>query len=662
MSASNLHKRLTSAKNALGLLRNNTVAELNSLSVARYEDKLRPLLSDGYRQWIDQLEENNPGKVTLLSSTVLFTHVLTAPIITVTNLSVQPGEPYFVLWLLVSSYLPLVSACMAPLANLFSLIGLVEHWRIDRALGDRVHDTSAVFGLNVLSFVLGIIGNCSLVINFSGKMRYIVTHTVSISCWISAALVLLAAVLVTNRDFYGTSPKYLRSEGFWLAALTVFMYYACLITIIINFVGYKLGKYPPSFNLDKKERRLMSFTIAFSLWQGIGSLIMTTLITEINYGTSLYYCTVSVLTIGLGDIVPVTPGARVFALMFSLVGVVIMGLIIAMIRQVVYSSAGPSVFWHSTEKRRLRLLNKLKKRNEPMTLAKSFHLMRLLRKRARINQLNMSLFLSLITFIAFWMVGAAVFYSTEGWGYFSAVYFCFLCLITIGYGDFHPQSQFGRVFFIAWAILAVPMMTILISNVSDTLFENATTFHSIKKHLLDPRTYTIMFSPRYYIKREEEKEDELEAELEEEEMQEDAEVESIVDEVSISDLKSVHDESGAGAPSLLHVIERYRQKSVDLSQRMNMMRRVLLDSASDPHKIYDLDEWLNVGNTLHPPEERTSDPDPYFWLEKNSPLRLPLKEPNFALVKLIQRIESDIKDMVQMQNLENLAMLGSDEP
>lgn len=663
MSTTNLKRRLTSAKDVLGFLRNNTVMELNSHSLARYEDKLRPLFSDDYLQWIDELDESNSHeRVELPRSTVLLRHVLTAPIVTVTNLSVQPGEPHFVLWLLVSSYLPLVSACMAPLANLISLIGLVEHWRIDKALGRRVHDSGVVFGLNILSFVLGIIGNCSLVINFSGKMRYIVTHTISISCWISAALVLLAAVLTANRDFHGPDPKYERSEGFWLASLTVFMYFGCLITIIFNFIGYKLGKYPPTFNLDRKERRLMTFTIAFSLWQGVCTLVMTTLIKNLNYGTSLYYCTVSVLTIGLGDIVPVTPGAKVFALVFSLVGVVFMGLIIAMIRQVVSSSAGPSVFWHLTEKRRVQLLKELRKSNEPMTLAKSFHLMRLLRKRARIHQLNMSLFLSLLTFIAFWLIGAAVFYCVEGWDYFNAVYFCFLCLITIGYGDFHPQSQFGRVFFIAWAIMAVPMMTILISNVGDTLFENSTTFHSIKKHLLDPRTYTIMFRPKYYFKHEEENEDEAEAELELDEAQEDHEIESIVEESSDTvGLKSILRGSRTGLQSFHQMMETYRQKSADILQRVETMREVLLDSARDPHKIYDLKEWLEVGKNLKPLEERTSDPNPYFWLDKDSPLRLPLKEPNFALMKLFIRIESDIKDLVEVQNQEMLELLGSEQ-
>lgn len=654
MATNSLQRRLTTAKDLLGFLRNNTVVQLNSHTLARYEDKLRPLFSKDYLHWINVVDKDKEHeRVDLPRSTVLLRHVLNAPIVTVTNLSVKPGEPHFVLWLLVSSYLPLVSACMAPLANLISLIGLVQHWRIDKTLGHTVHDSAPVFALNILSFVLGIIGNCSLVINFSGKMRYIVTHTISILCWISASLVLLAAVLVANRDFRGPDPKFHRSDGFWLASLTVFMYFGCLITVIFNFIGYKLGKYPPTFNLDKKERRLMSFTIAFSLWQSIGSLVMATLITDISYGTSLYYCTVSVLTIGLGDIIPLTPGAKVFALVFSLVGVVIMGLVIAMIRQVVSSSAGPSVFWHLTEKRRVKMIKELRRTNEPMTSAKSFHLMRLLRKRARIHQLNMSLFLSLLTFIAFWLIGGAVFYHTEGWSYFNAIYFCFLCLITIGYGDFHPESEFGRVFFVAWAIMAVPMMTILISNVGDTLFENSPTFHSIKKHLLDPRSYDILFRPRHYFKNEER--DNIESELEQEEVEEDEDIESMVDDSETQALQS----DLRHTQNIHKMMESYQTKSAEILGRVENMRKVLLDSAADPHKKYGLDEWLEVRKNIKSTDDE-EDINPYFWLDKDSPLRLPLKEPNFALMKLFLRIESDIKDLV-VQNEEMVRLIGSDQ-
>jgi potassium channel subfamily K len=49
------------------------------------------------------------------------------------------------------------------------------------------------------------------------------------------------------------------------------------------------------------------------------------------------------------------------------------------------------------------------------------------------------------------------------------VYFSFVSLLTIGYGDIHPLSDAGRAVFVLWSLLAVPSLTILISDMGDTI-------------------------------------------------------------------------------------------------------------------------------------------------------------------------------------------------
>jgi potassium channel subfamily K len=49
------------------------------------------------------------------------------------------------------------------------------------------------------------------------------------------------------------------------------------------------------------------------------------------------------------------------------------------------------------------------------------------------------------------------------------VYFAYVSLLTIGYGDFYPQSSSGKAFFVFWSLLAIPSLTILISNMGDTV-------------------------------------------------------------------------------------------------------------------------------------------------------------------------------------------------
>jgi potassium channel subfamily K, other eukaryote len=71
-----------------------------------------------------------------------------------------------------------------------------------------------------------------------------------------------------------------------------------------------------------------------------------------------------------------------------------------------------------------------------------------------------------------WTIGALVFEHTEvnqDWSYFESLYFSYTTLLTIGYGDFEPMSNSGKPFFVFWSLLAVPALTILISDMGDTV-------------------------------------------------------------------------------------------------------------------------------------------------------------------------------------------------
>lgn len=59
--------------------------------------------------------------------------------------------------------------------------------------------------------------------------------------------------------------------------------------------------------------------------------------------------------------------------------------------------------------------------------------------------------------------------NSQGLSYFQALYFCYVSLLTIGYGDLSPKSNAGKPLFIVWSLIAVPTMTILISDMGDTV-------------------------------------------------------------------------------------------------------------------------------------------------------------------------------------------------
>lgn len=110
--------------------------------------------------------------------------------------------------------------------------------------------------------------------------------------------------------------------------------------------------------------------------------------------------------------------------------------------------------------------------NERDRRRQEFELMRKIQEEAAMKRRWTSLIISGTTWFVLWFAGAAIFQAAE-YGqqrtYFGSLYFSYTSLLTIGYGDFYPQSNSGKPFFVFWSLLAVPSLTILISNMGDTI-------------------------------------------------------------------------------------------------------------------------------------------------------------------------------------------------
>jgi len=76
---------------------------------------------------------------------------------------------------------------------------------------------------------------------------------------------------------------------------------------------------------------------------------------------------------------------------------------------------------------------------------------------------------SFLMFMCFWLIGAAVFRSLEGWTFGMAMYFSFVAFSTIGYGDLVPLTLAGRSIFLAYCLIGIVTLTFLASLVSELL-------------------------------------------------------------------------------------------------------------------------------------------------------------------------------------------------
>ena len=153
---------------------------------------------------------------------------------------------------------------------------------------------------------------------------------------------------------------------------------------------------------------------------------------------------------GYGSISPVTLGGRLFFIFYAMAGIPIALVFLGFLGD---------------------MLNKWLER-----------FVKLFGKRAEKPAVKILILISsslggLILFIFF---PAIIFYAIESWSYFESIYFCFVTLTTVGFGDFVPSQASGslasgnplnglyRVATAAWIWIGLAFVSLLIARVQNT--------------------------------------------------------------------------------------------------------------------------------------------------------------------------------------------------
>lgn len=61
--------------------------------------------------------------------------------------------------------------------------------------------------------------------------------------------------------------------------------------------------------------------------------------------------------------------------------------------------------------------------------------------------------------------GSTVYHYVEGWSWIDSLYFSIITLTTIGYGDFSPQTQAGKLFTIFYIVLGIGIILTFIDTI-----------------------------------------------------------------------------------------------------------------------------------------------------------------------------------------------------
>ncbi|EXJ64279.1 hypothetical protein A1O7_00615 [Cladophialophora yegresii CBS 114405] len=417
-------------------------------------------------------------------------------------------------WWYASTGIPLLAGTFGPMANAFSICALVENWRVKIPPGGTeehgidIRDPPWLIAVNAVSLTMALIANAALLLNMGRRVPFKVSQPVTIlGFWIASVLLIgLITYASSSESFHKGIKGQALTQAYYYAIFAAGLYQIISYLMCVTVYGAYRGHFSKEFKLTVAQRTLMLQTIAFLVYLLLGALIYSH-IEGWKFLDAVYWADFTSLTIGIGgEYTPSTHLGRGLLFPFAMAGIIILGLVVGSIRSLILERGKKKMAARLTEKTRVRLLNEIQKiskekrllrRKGAMGLEKDttkaltvdpgegemselerrqaeFEAMRKVQAWAATERKYISLGVSTFAFAFLWTIGALVFEHAEknqGWSYFESLYFSYTTLLTIGYGDFQPMSNSGKPFFVFWSLLAVPTLTILISDMGDTVIK-----------------------------------------------------------------------------------------------------------------------------------------------------------------------------------------------
>ncbi|KAK5710328.1 Potassium channel [Elasticomyces elasticus] len=440
-------------------------------------------------------------------------------------------------WWFASTAIPLLAATIGPLANVLSAnVGFLEP---PRTMPISVKSVQTILSLHSKDKPIKIRTGASpsTPCNFTQRIRYIVALPVSIVAWYIAAGLLMGLTIAMELHVPPTRPQQGYTQGYTYAIIAACMYMVCAMLLMVNMLGYFLGHYPQHFTLTESQRTLILQTMLFFIWLAGGAAVFWKVETlygggdqDWSYVNALYFCDVTILTVGFGDLYPTSDIGRGLVFPFSVGGIIMLGLMVSSISKFAGELGSEKVIRRHVERSRTRTIGRtvtsslelenrsalfdgirpvisapfpmpqdrekkikiaedsddVKKHRRTLTGLQSVRRAMTLTSQARLRKPKLlllreekdrfdamrhiqhdthqfkrwsALCMSIVAFGVLWCAGAMVFWLCEryaqGMTYFQALYFCYVSLLTIGYGDLAPKSTAGRPFFVFWSLVSV---------------------------------------------------------------------------------------------------------------------------------------------------------------------------------------------------------------
>ncbi|KAI5785856.1 hypothetical protein EDC01DRAFT_631774 [Geopyxis carbonaria] len=531
-------------------------------------------------------------------------------------------------WWFTSTAFPLIAGTFGPLANLMSVCALVQSWRVEftpgvpETEGARVADPAWLLAVNAVSLAFAIVANMLLLLNFAHRVPYRVAQPLTIVFWLGPTLdfipfrvyissITLIAIVIAASLHLQLHPKnaYAFSQSFYYGIISAVLYFTISTLLLWNMLGAYLFKaYPPTFtSLTIPQRTLMLQTIMYSFYLALGAGVFSRL-EGWDFVDGVYWADYTLLTIGLGTDFPLaTTVAKALLIPYAVVGIIMIGLVIGSIRGLFLERGKTKVRRRALHKEARRMRAKM----GSCEWKREFELMRDVQAAADRRRRYYALSTSLLAFLIVWLGGALVFSFSErgqSWSYFQALYFSYTSLLTIGYGDYYPKSNAGKPFFVIWSLVAIPSVTVLISNMGDTIvgWVKHGTLWIGQKTILPERTSAFKSA------------DDMAA----------------TDDATFHEADGAVDDGDAGSGA-----DHWGPHALT-SRIAKEIKALALDIGAKPPRRYEWDDWERFLQLLGEENEAEAE---WTWLSNEGPLLSGVSETEWVLGKMCERFEAVLR-------------------
>ena len=398
-------------------------------------------------------------------------------------------------WWFASAAFPMIAGTLGPVASAFSICALVKPWREHILPGQHITNAASIrdppwlLAVNAVQLVIALVANLSLLLNMTKRIRFSLAQPVTIVGWfISSFILAILCGVASGRLQLQPENEYAWSQAFYYGIFAAVIYFIVASLMVVTFWGAYKGKYPKDFELTMSQRTLMLQTIMFLMYLLIGALVFSH-IEGWLYLDAVYWADITLFTVGFGDLPLQTNLGRGLMIPYSLIGVTTLGLVIDSIRSLMLDRGKSRLDARVLEKKWRQFIRHLNQSGQGKALESvaekdaphmesarrqnEYHMMRKIQDQASRERRWMAMGVSTSCWLVLWLVGAKIFQECErpyqSWNYFNGVYFSFQAMTTIGYGDITPISNAAKAFFVFWSLLALPTLTVLISNAGDTV-------------------------------------------------------------------------------------------------------------------------------------------------------------------------------------------------